>query len=116
MYTEVIENFIKRKKARSANQIVLNYRNYFNRKNINGCQRIILGYRDVQLELTQNQINVLRLIARGFSNAKIARKLSKKESAIKLLIYRLMRYMETVLYETIDRFHLIIIAQELSLD
>ncbi len=94
----------------------LDYDNYLNEKRLASGRRISFNYNGNKIALTQKQINVLKLVAKGFSNAKIAQCLSVREQAIKLLIYRLIKYMEKVLYESVDRFYLIIIAQQLGLD
>ena len=78
-------------------------------------QRKIFYHKGNNITLTEKQINLLRLVAKGFSNIKIARELNKKESAIKLSIHRIMKYLEVILNENIDRFYLIIVAQELDL-
>ena len=111
-----IKNAFKRKRRRSSYQLMINCRNYVKQKNLSQADKIMFRYKDLKLSLTPNQAEVLKLIAKGFSNIKIAQKLSRKESTVKLLIYRLMKYLEEVLYEKVDRFYLIIIAQELRLD
>lgn len=95
---------------------MLEYKNYIKQKKININHRTILSYKSTKLALTLKQIQVLRLIAKGFSNTKIAYKLGIKEATIKLLVYRLMKYLENILNEKIDRFYLVIIAQELNLE
>ena len=93
----------------------IEYQNYFSYRNTLANQKIVLSYKDSNLEFTQKQIEILKLIAKGFSNAKIANHLLKKEATVKLLVYRLMKYLENVLNEKVDRFYLVIIAQELIL-
>ena len=111
-----IKNVFKRRKKCSLYQLTRNYRNYMKQKKLNQWDKTMFRYRNLRLALTANQAEVLRLIAKGFSNIKIAQKLSRKEATVKLLIYRLMKYLEEVLYEKVDRFYLVIIAQELVLD
>ncbi len=94
----------------------LDYDNYLNERKLATGQRILFNYNEVKIGLTQKQINVLKLVAKGFSNIKIAHCLYVKESAVKLLIYRLMKSLEEDLNESIDRFYLVVIAQQLGLD
>ncbi len=82
--------------------------------NIN--RKYIYCYNGNQLRLTIKQIEILRLVAQGYSNSKIARRLIMKESTLKITIYRLIKYLECVLLEKIDRFYLIIIAQRLGVE
>lgn len=111
-----IKNVFKRRRKCSSYQLMINYHNYIKQKQLNFGDKIMFKYKDLRFSLTPNQAEVLRLVAKGFSNMKIAKKLSKKEVTIKLFIYRLMKYLEDVLYESVDRFHLVIIAQGLILD
>lgn len=97
-------------------ELKLDYDTYLNEKKLASGQRILFDYGENKIALTQKQINVLKLVAKGFSNTKIAQYLSVKEQAVKLLIYRLMKYLEEVLYEKVDRFYLIVIAQQLGLE
>ena len=92
------------------------YDNYLNERRLAAGQRILFYYDGVKIGLTQKQINVLKLVAKGFSNIKIAQCLSVKETAVKLLVYRLIKYLEEMLSESVDRFYLIVIAQQLDLD
>ena len=94
----------------------LDYDNYLNERRLAAGQRILFYYDGIKIGLTQKQINVLKLVAKGFSNIKIAQCLSVKETAVKLLIYRLMKYLEEALDESVDRFYLVVIAQQLELD
>ncbi len=82
--------------------------------NIN--RKYIYCYNGNQLRLTIKQIEILRLVAQGYSNSKIAKKLIMKESTLKITIYRLIKYLECILLEQIDRFYLIIIAQRLGIE
>lgn len=111
-----IKNVFKRRRKCSSYQLMINYHNYIKQKQLNFGDKIMFRYKDLRFSLTPNQAEVLRLVAKGFSNMKIAKKLSKKEVTIKLFIYRLMKYLGDVLYESVDRFHLVIIAQGLILD
>lgn len=97
-------------------ELILDYENYLQEKKLLASRKIVFDYKDTKLGFTEKQIEVLKLIAKGFSNIKIAKKLKIRESAVKLLVYRLMKYLETILSESIDRYSLIIIAQELDLD
>lgn len=91
----------------------LDYENYIQQRKLLIGQKILVKYRDKNLAFTKRQLEMLKLIAMGFSNLKIAKILNAKETTIKLLIYRLMKYIENVLDEKLDRFYLIVIAQEL---
>lgn len=113
MEKQTIENILRRKRMGSFNSLVLEYKNYIKQKKINLNQRTILNCNGTKLALTLKQIQVLQLIAKGFSNSKIASKLGIKETTIKLLVYRLMRCLENILQENVDRFYLVIIAQQL---
>ena len=79
-------------------------------------EKIILNYKETKMEFTKRQLEVMELVAKGFSNTKISHILKTNESTIKLLIYRIKKYIECITLERIDRFYLVIIAQELSLD
>ncbi len=116
MENSSLENSLSGAQLSSPLEFQLDYDNYLNEKRLTSGRRILFNYNGNKIALTQKQINVLKLVAKGFSNAKIAQCLSIKEQAIKLLIYRLMKYIEKVLYESVDRFYLIVIAQQLGLD
>lgn len=116
MLQEKIKYEFKRRRACSANHLLLHYHNRIKQSRIPPYEKILFGYRNLKLSFTPNQIEVLKLVARGYSNTKIAKKLFRKEATVKLLIYRLMKYMEEVLYESVDRFYLVIIAQELYVE
>ena len=94
----------------------LDFETYLRKRKINTNKKLLVEYEGVKIALTQKQIEVLTYVAKGYSNIKIAKELTAKESTIKLLIYRLIKYLESVLYERIDRFYLIIIAQKFNLD
>jgi len=76
-------------------------------------KRYLIKYRQVDLLFTLKQMEVISLISKGFSNSKIAKQIETRESTIKLMIYRLMRYLEDALGENVDRFYLIILSQEI---
>lgn len=107
---------LEKKLENSGYQRVLEYENYIRQKKLATNQKIIFEYNDMYLGLTQKQINILKLVAKGLSNIKIAEELSLKDATVKLIIYRLTKYLERVLFERIDRFYLIIVAQKLQLD
>ena len=109
-----LEKLFKRKRARSSHKLFFYYRNYIRDKKLIANHRIICTHGDLKLAFTQKQFTVLKLVALGFSNVKIAKRLGIKESTTKLLIYRIMKYLESVLYKRIDRFSLVIVAQELD--
>ena len=114
-----MKTMLRKRRASSPYQMMLDYRNYLRQKKLNKLskkEKNICQYKELKLAFTPKQIEVLRLIAEGFSNAKIAQKLGTKENTVKLLIYRLMKSMEGHLHESIDRFSLIIIAQQLELE
>ncbi len=94
----------------------LDYDNYLNERRLAVGQRILFDYNEHKIGLTRKQIEVLKFVAKGYSNIKIAQCLGARESAIKLLIYRLMKDLEEILEESIDRFYLVVIAQRLGLD
>ena len=110
------ENLLSRTQLSSPLEFQLDYDNYLNERKLALGQRILFYYSGIKIGLTQKQINVLKLVAKGFSNIKIAHCLYVKESAVKLLIYRLMKSLEEDLNESIDRFYLVVIAQQLGLD
>lgn len=92
----------------------LNYEDYLRLRKSATNQKSIVEYMNIGFSLTQKQIEVLKLVALGFSNVKIAQILDAKEATIKLLIYRLTKRLETILGEKVDRFYLVIIAQKLN--
>ncbi|MBI1858516.1 MAG: hypothetical protein HYR97_05320 [Candidatus Melainabacteria bacterium] len=94
----------------------LDFETYLRKRKINTNKKLLVEYEGIKIALTQKQIEVLTYVAKGYSNIKIAKELTAKESTMKLLIYRLIKYLESVLYERIDRFYLIIIAQKFNLD
>ncbi|MBI3590552.1 MAG: response regulator transcription factor [Candidatus Melainabacteria bacterium] len=102
--------------TKSSDELMLDYENYLINRKLATNQKTVFIYDGARVLLTPRQIMVLELVASGFSNSKIARKLGVKVSAMKLLIYRLMRSLERALGENIDRFYLIIIAQRLGLN
>ncbi|OGI06431.1 MAG: hypothetical protein A3I68_01380 [Candidatus Melainabacteria bacterium RIFCSPLOWO2_02_FULL_35_15] len=97
-------------------ELRLDYDNYLNERKLAVGQKILFYYGGIKIGLTQKQINVLKLVAKGYSNMKIARCMAVREDSVKLLIYRLMKYLEEVLEENVDRFYLVVIAQQLELD
>ena len=111
-----LENSLSRAQFNSPLEFQFDYDNYLTEKKLALGQKILFNCNGVKIGLTQKQINVLKLVAKGFSNMKIAQCLSVKETAIKLLIYRLMKYLEETLEESVDRFYLVVIAQQLALD
>ena len=114
MKEQLIKSF-NGKLTESPDELMLDYENYLRNRKLAINQKTVFIYNGAEILLTQRQIMVLQLVAQGFSNSKIARKLGVKVSAMKLLIYRLMRSLERVLCENIDRFYLVIIAQRLEL-
>ena len=116
MEDSLSEDLINGVQLSSPLEFKLDYDNYLSEKRLMSGQRILFDYSGVKIGLTRKQIEVLKLVAKGFSNIKIAQCLSVKEAAVKLLIYRLMKYMEETLEETVDRFYLVVIAQQLGLD
>lgn len=108
--TESITQFI------SAVELQMEFENYSQQRKLKLNKKILFDYRDKKLAFTSKQINVLKLVAKGYSNAKIAETLSAREAAVKLLIYRLIKYMEGILKEGVDRFSLVIIAQQLNFE
>lgn len=79
-------------------------------------KREIFFFREMELSLTQKQLEVLKLIAQGHSNAKVAKIMQSKESAIKISIYRIMKYLEHKLNSKIDRFYLVVLAQKILIE
>ncbi len=77
-------------------------------------RKILYIYKGKYLAFTAKQIDVLHLVSLGYSNAKIAKRLFMKESTVKLITYRIMRYIERSFKEKVDRFSLIVIAQKLG--
>ena len=97
-------------------ELKLDYDNYLTERKLAVGQKILFYYSGIKIGLTQKQINVLKLVAKGYSNMKIAQCMIVREDSIKLLIYRLMKYLEEILEESVDRFYLVVIAQQLGLD
>ena len=95
---------------------LLDYNNYIEQKRASKHHKIPVDYNNVQVRLTSRQIKVLKLVAEGLSNTRIAKKLNCRETAVKLVIYRIMKNLEEILYEDIDRYYLVIIAQKFKFD
>ncbi len=76
-------------------------------------KRFLVKYKDLDLLLTFRQMEIISLISMGYSNLKIAKKTKVRESAVKLMIYRLVKYLDRILEEKIDRFYLIVLSQEI---
>ncbi len=113
---ETIKSILRAKKECSSYSLMLEYKNYIARKQQSANLKSTFEYKESKLSFTYKQIEILKLVAKGFSNLKITKKLLLKESTVKLNIYRVMRYIERVLLEKVDRFYLIIIAQNLDLE
>lgn len=116
MNQQAVKDVLRRKRACSAYRLMVDYRNYVRQKKLARNQKIVFGYKDVKLGFTERQILFLKLISSGLSNSRIAQQLNIKEPTVKLAIYRLMRYLENILYEKVDRYRLVIIAQQLRLE
>ena len=114
MEKEKLKNYSKRNPQSSPFELFLDYENYIEKRKKSVNQKVEFDYNNTKLELTPKQINVLKLVAQGFSNAKIASELSIKSAAVKLSIYRIIKYLEDNLHERIDRFNLIVLAQKLD--
>ena len=97
-------------------ELRLDYDNYLTERKLAVGQKILFYYNGIKIGLTQKQINVLKFVAKGYSNIKIAHCMAVRETSMKLLIYRLMKYLEEALEESVDRFYLVVIAQQLGLD
>lgn len=97
-------------------QLQIDLETYLKQKKLSTYNKILFDYNGIKIGFTKKQINILSYVAKGYSNSRIAKELALKEAAVKLLIYRLMKYLENNLYEPIDRFYLIIIAQKLNLE
>lgn len=100
----------------TTNNLMLEYESYIKTRDSIINQKFPISYSSYNFRFTPKQMKVLELIASGYSNGKIAKNLSMKESTLKLIIYRLMKYLESIRRESIDRFYLIIIAQEIVLE
>lgn len=100
----------------TTNNLRLEYESYIKTRATIINQKFPISYKNYNLRFTPKQMKVLEFIAKGYSNRKIAKELLLKESTLKLIIYRLMKYLEDIRRETIDRFYLIIIAQEIILE
>ena len=95
-------------------EIKLDYEEYLRQRKFLLYQKRLFDFKGNRIALTEKQINILKLVAKGFSNTKIAGELSRKESTVKLSVHRIMKYLELVLDENVDRFYLIIIAQQIG--
>ena len=116
MEEQILKDIYNGRQDKSSYQLMLDYENYLKERKYFTNQKTIFHYKETKLALTPRQVEVLKLIAMGFSNVTIASILTTKEATIKLFVYRLMKYLEAVLYESIDRFYLVIIAQQLDLE
>ena len=94
-------------------ELKIAYENTLKIKAFKSYQKCLFVYKGKKVALTEKQIKVLRLVSCGFSNSRIAKTLNIKEPTVKILIYRLIKYLEIALDENIDRFYVIIIAQEM---
>ncbi len=97
-------------------ELRIDYESCLNEKKFASGRRFSFDYDGCKIGFTAKQIKALKFVAKGYSNQKIAHCLGMKESSIKLLIYRIMKYLEKELSENVDRFYLVIIAQQLELD
>ena len=95
---------------------LLDYNNYVEQKKASKHHKVPVNYNSVQVRFTSRQIEILKLVAQGLSNTRIAKKLECKETAVKLIVYRIMKNLEDILYEDIDRYYLVILAQQFKLD
>ena len=102
--------------ASSPLEFRIDYENYLNQRKLTSGRRFLFDYNESTIGFTLKQIKVLKLVSKGYANAKIAQCLGVRESAVKLLIYRMMKYLEEELSEDVDRFYLVIIAQQLGLE
>lgn len=100
----------------TTNNLMLEYETYIKTRASIINQKFPINYSNYNLRFTPKQMRVLELIAKGYSNRKIAKTLLIKESTLKLITYRLMKYLESIRRENIDRFYLIIIAQEIVVE
>jgi len=106
---------VKRKRDFNATcEILHDYESYLKHKRLWANRKYLLKYRHFRIALTQRQIIVLKLVARGFANSKIAQLLRVNEPAVKLSVHRLIKYFERVLEEKIDRFMFTVIAQQVD--
>ena len=115
MEKQELKNLSRRNGKSSSYELLLDFENYIAKRKKIINQKVKFDYNNIKLELTPKQINVLKLVAKGLSNAKIANELSIRAAAVKLLVYRTIKYLEDNLHEQIDRFSLIILAQKLDL-
>lgn len=76
--------------------------------------KICFVYNSTTLAFTQRQFYVLDLIAKGYSNSRIAIERSVREEAVKIFVHRLIKKLEESLHEKVDRFSLVILAQKLK--
>lgn len=114
MEKEKLKNISKRNGKSSSIELLLDFESYIEKRKKSVNQKVSFDYNNRKLELTPKQINVLKLVAKGLSNTKIANELSVQSAAVKLSIYRIIKYLEYNLNERIDRFNLVILAQKLD--
>ena len=108
------------------NYNTLNNNNFFKEIKSNGTRifqwkylsnkKVLLAYKGTKLALTSKQIAVLSLVSKGYSNSKIANEFLIKPHTVKQTIHRLIKSLENTLYQHLDRFSLVIFAQELDLN
>lgn len=116
MTNQVIKNGNCKNHHITPYELKLEFENYLRQRKKFANKKLVFEYNETKITLTKKQIKVLFYIAQGYSNQKIAKELGTRETAVKLLIYRLMKYLESTLYEQIDRYYLIIVAQKLHLE
>ena len=114
MEEQLLKVEIKRKEICPSYEFMLDYENYLETKNITSKQKTVVFYNGIKLAFTARQFEILKFISMGYSNNKIAKRLNMKSAAMRLSVYRLMKYFEHKLCGNVDRFYLVIIAQELE--
>lgn len=112
----VQKKFENKSTNKNSYELMLEYANYIKQRKLFTNKKFLFDYKGNKIPLTKKQISVLKLIGKGYSNIKIAKELLKKENSVKLFVYRLIIYFEKILNEQVDRFSIIIIAQDLKLE
>lgn len=101
------------KNQRSPFELLIDYDNYIKKKRFATNKKSLFKFKDEYVAVTRKQIEILNLIAKGFSNSKIAKELNKSDNSVKLSVYRLIEYFERTLNIKLDRYLIIIVAQNL---
>ena len=113
MNEKLLESFFVTRKIDFEDESLCKAKNCIALRKLFYKNKTIFNYKGITIAFTPKQIKLLKLVSQGFSNTKVAQELQCSESSVRLTIYRLIKYLEVLLLKNIDRYSLIIFAQEL---